>query len=76
MGGRLRLRFGLAVLSRFSVTHFVLLVADILALRGPRCWEWTIGGIRGSTILTEMMADELNFLWSEIRNCIAEADAD
>ena len=28
------------------------------------------------TILTHMMADEFNFLWSEFRNYIAEADAD
>ena len=28
------------------------------------------------TILTQMMADEFNFLWSEIQNYIAEADAD
>ena len=31
---------------------------------------------QNSTILTLMMADELNFLWSEIQNNIAEADAD
>ena len=29
-----------------------------------------------TTILTQLMADEFNFLWSEIENCIAEADAD
>ena len=29
----------------------------------------------GSTILTQMMADEFHFLWSEIENYIAEADA-
>ena len=28
------------------------------------------------TILTEMMADEFNFLWTKIQNYIAEADAD
>ena len=28
------------------------------------------------TILTQMMADEFNFLWSETQNYIAEADAD
>ena len=28
------------------------------------------------TILTQMMADEFNFLWSEIQKYIAEADAD
>ena len=28
------------------------------------------------TIPTQIMADEFNFLWSEIQNCIAEADAD
>ena len=27
-------------------------------------------------ILTQMMADELNFFWSETQNDIAEADAD
>ena len=29
-----------------------------------------------NTILTQIMADEFNFLWSEIQNYIAEADAD
>ena len=29
-----------------------------------------------STILTEMMTDEFTFLWSQIQNCIAQADAD
>ena len=29
-----------------------------------------------NTIPTQMMADEFNFLWSEIQNYIAEADAD
>ena len=29
-----------------------------------------------ATILTQMMADEFNFLWLEIQNYIAEADAD
>ena len=29
-----------------------------------------------STILTQMMADEFSFLWSQIQNCIAEVDAD
>ena len=29
-----------------------------------------------NTILTQMMADEFNFPWSEIQNYIAEADAD
>ena len=28
------------------------------------------------TILTQMMADDFNFLWSKIENYIAEADAD
>ena len=30
----------------------------------------------GFTILTRMMADKFEFLWSEIQNYIAEADAD
>ena len=33
-----------------------------------------VGG--GATILTQIMADEFNFLWSEIQHYIAEADAD
>ena len=28
------------------------------------------------TILTQIVADEFNFLWSEIQNYIAEADTD
>ena len=31
---------------------------------------------QGSTILTQIMADEFNFSWWKIHNCIAEADAD
>ena len=38
-------------------------------------WEGTTGPCV-CTILTQMMAVELNFLWSKIQNCIAEADAD
>ena len=30
----------------------------------------------GATILTHMMADKFIFLWSEIKNYLAEADAD
>ena len=30
----------------------------------------------GTTTLTQMMADEFDFLWLEIQNYIAEADAD
>ena len=31
---------------------------------------------RHASILTQMMADEFNFLWLEIQNYIAEASAD
>ena len=33
-------------------------------------------GLHINTILTQMMADEFNFLWSQIQNYIAETDAD
>ena len=32
--------------------------------------------IQDLTILTQIMADEFNFLWSAIQNCIAETEAD
>ena len=36
----------------------------------------SLAGSAGTKYLTQIMADEFNFLWSEIQNYIAEADAD
>ena len=52
------------------------------SLNKATCKEQTFEALRTScflldfTILTQMMADEFNFLWTEIQNYIAEADAD
>ena len=45
---------------------------------GGQVWGDSIRGFlcAAVTILTHMMADEFNFLGSEIQNYIAEADAD